>query len=64
MQNEMPRASDVDPEMPKQAVLPMMVAGAQGNGQADKQMADLFVLSHKMTTLICTAVFPSLMLVP
>lgn len=45
MQNEMPRASDVDPEMPKQAVLPMMVAGAQGNGQADEQMAGLSCLT-------------------
>lgn len=48
MQKEMPRASDV-PEMPRQAALPMMLAGAQGNGQADKHTARL---SHKVTTLI------------
>ena len=45
MQNEMPRASDVVPEMPRQEVLPKMVAGVQGNGQADKQTARLSCLT-------------------
>lgn len=44
MQRETPRASDVVPEVPRQAVSPTMLAG-EGNGQADRQTAHLSCLT-------------------